>query len=41
MYVNEMADALNCMIVFGEDATTLVYVTQDGGATWEEETDEE
>ena len=30
------ADELNCMIVFGQGATTLVYVTRDGGTTWEQ-----
>lgn len=30
------ADASSCMIVFGQGATTLIYVTRDGGATWEQ-----
>ena len=30
------ADASNCMIVFGQGATTLIYVTRDGGIIWEQ-----
>ena len=30
------ADTSNCMVVFGQGATTLIYVTGDGGATWKQ-----
>lgn len=34
-YVLQANDS-NSMIVFGQGATTLIYVTQDGGITWEQ-----